>query len=97
MRRFFLFYSNFYLIGTILFHNVSACTMMLGLCVCVTIVNGKTTLAGFEEQYIRLGQVLEQMTSLWLCKKKKNPGKRSDLLLWISINCLQTVWQEELL
>lgn len=37
---------------------------MLGLCICVAIVNGKTALAGSEEQCIRLGQVLQQMTSL---------------------------------
>lgn len=52
MKRFLFCYSNFYLSRTVLFHNVSACAMMLGWCVCVTIVNGKTTLAGFEEQYV---------------------------------------------
>lgn len=72
MKKFLLCYSNFYLIRTIPFHNVSACAVMLGLCVSVAIANGKTTLEGFEEQYIRLGQVLQQMTSLWLCKKTQN-------------------------
>jgi len=42
----------------------------------------KQLLTGFEEKYIRLGQGLQQMTSLW--QSKKIPGKHSDLLLCIN-------------
>lgn len=45
------------------------CQCMLGLSICVTIVNGKTPLAVFEEQYVRLGQIFLQMTFWWPCKK----------------------------
>lgn len=36
---------------------------------CVTIVDRKTPLAVFEEQYVRLGETLQQMTCWWPCKK----------------------------
>lgn len=68
---------------------------MLGLSICVTIVNGKTPPAVFEEQYVRLGQILQQMTFWWPCKK--NLASTQILFLWRSISCLQTAKQQEVL